>query len=70
MPFVVGKLPRNAPCQRTLLVLVPPLLADVGRRARHGRERGEALDGTSLTPLAAIWRAARKQDERARCGGG
>jgi len=69
MPFVVVKLTRDAPCQCTLFVLVPPLLADAAV-ARHGNATLEGLDGASLSPQGPIWRAARKQDERARCGGG
>src|SRR5262249_31633083 len=68
MPFVVGKLPRNAPCQRALLVLVPPLLADVGRRAStwtrtRGSTRrhqpnpagGDLASGPQARRTRAVW---------------
>jgi len=61
MPFVVGKLPRNAPCQRTLLVLVPPLLADVGRRGsattRTAPTHGyEPTREAAMAAFAKTWR--------------
>src|SRR5262245_65076372 len=54
---VVGDLAQDAPCQCTLLVLVPPLLADA---VGHGNTtQGIGLDAASLTPPAAIWRERR-----------
>jgi hypothetical protein len=42
MPFVVGKLPRDAPCQYTLLVPAPPLLADAVAGHDHATREGDS----------------------------